>query len=292
MDRPSQSFGGPWTQQKLEVLRKYLDAYTTALKKQSFDLLYLDAFAGTGYRTLAQQVHATFEPFVERQAEAFLDGSARIALEVKDKPFDRLIFIEQSRQKCVELEKLKAQHPGRGIEIIQGDANQALVQWCDRQNWKTQRAVLFLDPFATQVEWATIDTVARTRAIDTWILFPVGAVGRMLPGSRRPEEIDQTWRNRLDTIFGTGQWTKAFYRPSVETGLFGEQAHQKRIATAEVILDYFIERLRTTFASVADHYALLKNSRGAALFGLCFAAANEKGAPIARRIAEHILKGM
>ena len=41
-------FGGPWTQEKLGILKKYLDAYTTALKNQQFCLLYIDAFAGAG----------------------------------------------------------------------------------------------------------------------------------------------------------------------------------------------------------------------------------------------------
>ena len=34
--------------QKLGILEAYLDAYTTALKNQPFELVYVDAFAGTG----------------------------------------------------------------------------------------------------------------------------------------------------------------------------------------------------------------------------------------------------
>ena len=33
------SFGGPWTQEKLQILSLYLDAYTTALKNQPFRLI-------------------------------------------------------------------------------------------------------------------------------------------------------------------------------------------------------------------------------------------------------------
>ena len=43
-----QRFGGDWTEQKLEVVQKYLGAYTTALKNQPFKKLYIDAFAGSG----------------------------------------------------------------------------------------------------------------------------------------------------------------------------------------------------------------------------------------------------
>ncbi len=33
MEQGTLSFGGSWTEEKLEILRKYLNAYTTALKK-------------------------------------------------------------------------------------------------------------------------------------------------------------------------------------------------------------------------------------------------------------------
>ena len=42
------TFGGSWTQEKLNILSGYLEAYTTALKSQPFQLIYVDAFAGEG----------------------------------------------------------------------------------------------------------------------------------------------------------------------------------------------------------------------------------------------------
>jgi three-Cys-motif partner protein len=46
---PRTRYGGSWTIEKLEILERYLDAYTRALKNKSFNLMYIDAFAGTGY---------------------------------------------------------------------------------------------------------------------------------------------------------------------------------------------------------------------------------------------------
>src|SRR5690606_41679286 len=48
-------FGGPWTEEKLDRVTRYLQAYTTALKNQPFQLMYIDAFAGTGYRASTQR---------------------------------------------------------------------------------------------------------------------------------------------------------------------------------------------------------------------------------------------
>lgn len=45
-----QLFGGDWTERKLEALDKYLRAYARALSKTKFKRVYIDAFAGTGYR--------------------------------------------------------------------------------------------------------------------------------------------------------------------------------------------------------------------------------------------------
>ncbi|MGI9165743.1 MAG: hypothetical protein ACR2G5_05060 [Pyrinomonadaceae bacterium] len=52
MKYSQQSFGGEWTSEKLKRVRKYLVAYATIMNKQKFRYAYIDAFAGTGYRTL------------------------------------------------------------------------------------------------------------------------------------------------------------------------------------------------------------------------------------------------
>ena len=48
----SQSFGGSWTELKLDLVASYLEAYSTALKNKGFGKTYVDAFAGTGYREM------------------------------------------------------------------------------------------------------------------------------------------------------------------------------------------------------------------------------------------------
>ena len=51
----TQQFGSAHTERKLQAVQKYLGAFTTALKKQSFDLLYVDACAGFGSSTIRKQ---------------------------------------------------------------------------------------------------------------------------------------------------------------------------------------------------------------------------------------------
>jgi three-Cys-motif partner protein len=81
-----QQFGdSSWTQDKLERVRKYLVAYSTILSKRSHRYAYIDAFAGTGYHELKKpkgaDIPTLYPDSDEPEMTAFLDGSARMALE-------------------------------------------------------------------------------------------------------------------------------------------------------------------------------------------------------------------
>jgi three-Cys-motif partner protein len=285
-------FGGDWTTRKLEILSGYLAAYGKALENQQFTVAYIDAFAGTGYRT--PQVSAQsgssflFPDLAAAEPQSLLDGSARLALQVEPQ-FDRYVFIERDRDRCQALESLKNEFPelSSAIDVRPGDANQIIQEMCAR-NWRKRRAVLFLDPYGMQVDWQTIEAVARTKAIDMWLLFPLGiGVNRLL--LKNPAEIPESWRQRLTLLLGTDEWEHALYKTERVNMLFGEEEMVVK-ASLDGIAAFFVNRLKTRFPGVAEHPAVLSNSKGSPLYLFCFAAANEKGAPIALRIADHLLK--
>ena len=101
MRQIQQSFGGSWTTEKLERVRKYLSAYATIMKRQNFHFAYIDAFAGTGYRTDRQDADSgelMFPEIAEQEVQEFLDGSARIALQVQPR-FQKYILIEKDENR-------------------------------------------------------------------------------------------------------------------------------------------------------------------------------------------------
>jgi three-Cys-motif partner protein len=291
MSNLPQKFGGAWTEEKLERVRKYLVAYSTIMNKQKFKYAYIDAFAGTGYRTREQHSQSLaniFPEVFETDSRQFLDGSARIALQVRP-IFDKYIFIERDPTRVVELEKLKEEFPDvrDRIRLEQQDANQYLQDLCSR-NWGRRRAVLFLDPFGMQVTWNTIVAIAKTKAIDLWILFPISAVNRLLTRSGR---INAGWERTLNALFGASDWYDAFYETIKLTDIFGSDYSQTiKLADFDLIGSYFVNRLKTVFAGVAEKPLPLLNSRNSPLFLLCFAASNPQGAKTAIKIAQDILK--
>jgi len=289
-----QLFGGDWTEQKLKMLKQYLERYTTVLKKQKFRLAYIDAFAGTGYRQLKEGPSVQrllFKEIAEEEPQQFLDGSARIALKVP-LAFSCYVFIEMDKQRFAELEKLKTDFPERASSIIlrKGNANEWLQKYSGQVDWKEWRAVIFLDPFGMQIDWATMEAIAKTQAIDVWILFPLGmAVNRLL--TRDPAKIPQVWRNRLNRMFGSKDWFDTFYREEVSPNLLGEEKRVKKVGTIETISGYYRQKLMSVFPKVAENPRILRNSMNAPLFQMFFAAANPgRGGDIAIKIAQRILK--
>jgi three-Cys-motif partner protein len=284
-------FGGNWTQQKLTVLSKYLSAYRKIFDKNEraryFRITYVDAFAGTGVipRPEIGSAFAELIPALSEAEEEFRKGSVRRALEI-DPPFHRYLFIEKDRAKCEELSAIRGEFPNRQINIVNDDANTALLDWCGNLDTGRERAVVFLDPFGASIEWTAMEAIARTQAVDLWILFPYGAINRMLTRDQRPSP---SWSDKLTRIFGTKAWEECFYSSSFFASILDsdqeiELVHKK--ADQTVIIEFFTERLRTIFAEVAMPGRLF-NSRGL-LFVLFFAASNKTGAKIANDLIKKI----
>lgn len=93
--RSDDNFGGPWTDDKLNIIQKYLSAYTIALKNYSFKKVYIDAFAGSGGVNIKEDDGSI------RQ----IKGSVLRAINIK-KPFDIYYFIELNKEKANLLKKI------------------------------------------------------------------------------------------------------------------------------------------------------------------------------------------
>ncbi len=281
------AFGGDWTREKLGILEAYLDAYTTALKNRPFHLVYLDAFAGTG--RIMRDSGPGYETD-EGDSRSFIMGSAERALRVDDRQFDRLVFVEKDAARHRQLCELCDRYPDRNTQPLRDDANTFLSNLGQSQygNW---RGVLFVDPFGTQLAWSTVERVARLERLDMWLLFPVGAIGRMLPRSRNPDEVEAKWVDRLNTVFGGDSW-RTLYSPSSQQSLFGDETIERERGV-EGLLNIYMTRLQGVFRSrLLQGSRTLKNSRNSPLFEFIFCAGHPKGASIAKRIAKHLIERM
>jgi three-Cys-motif partner protein len=258
----------------------------TALKKQQFDLVFVDAFAGTGEIPTSSSSNKNLFDMA-----SFIDGSAKRALSLET-PFDRYLFIEKSLQKCSELNELKMAfaHLARRIDIRNTDSNAGIAKFCETTDWRRTRAVVFLDPFGNQVKFSTLELMAGTNAIDLWYLFPAGlGVHRQI---RRDGKIDESHRASLDALFGETDWESRLVSKFAEQDLLGLTIQSEKIATPNTITKYMIERMKSIFkGGVLDEWLPL-GARKVHMYSLLFAWANPREkAKLAGKLAAAVMQG-
>jgi three-Cys-motif partner protein len=287
-------YGGPWTEIKLEAIEYYLRCYTPALSrgKRPFDLWYIDAFAGTGSRTHERVAGGLIERQPLELVTETLDGSARRALGVTP-PFQHFRFIEEDADRCAALGRLKADFPQADIEVIRGDANTVLKALCGNRPWNegqrsSSRGVVFLDPYAMDVEWTTLQALARTQLLDVWYLFPLQAVVRQLAHDLRgvgPKEA------KLDLTLSE-KWRDLYELQPARTDLFDNlEQTSRRTPNKMAIEGWFKRQLASSFAYVSQPLPILTRP-GMQTFSLFLCVSNPSRAAcdLAKKFVRYAIK--
>jgi three-Cys-motif partner protein len=283
-------FGGVSTDLKLSIVEAYLRAFTTALRPKFRELIYIDAFAGTGERTVR---YATDDLGVLDEALRSgierLRGSARIAIDTKP-PFNKLTFIDRNPVHCEALRALRAMHPSRHIDVREGEATTILDELISRRSWAGCRGVLFLDPYGMSVPWETLVSVRKTEALDTWYLVSLAGLYRQ--AAREPRGLTPDKRAAITRRLGYEGWEAEWYGTVKEHSLFGGiDEREFRVADVKMIESTVTARLKTLFPAVGGPLTL-QNDRGHPMNSLFFLPSNPKPAAfgLAMKIADHILK--
>jgi len=275
---------GPWATQKLDALEAYLRYYNTALKKQSFTRVYIDAFAGSPVskvRGSGEPVEPS--PFLDdtedsKAQEEFILGSPIRALSIEN-GFHHHYFFDLDESRAQTLHRLC--ETAQGVSVRVGDCNPLVQELAKTLHNRNVRGVAFLDPYGAHLEWETIDALAATGKMEVIINFPVAmAINRLIT---RSGDVPEKWSDQLTRCFGTLEWRNIAYR--VETDLFGQSSVTKYDDVARRLLDLYMARLGVLFPHVATP-RLIRNTRKAPLYYLIWAGPNKLG----KKGADHILK--
>ena len=289
-------YGSRDTGHKLQRLKQYLQAYAVALKDKGFARLYIDAFAGTGSRTEIRAAIHLLDPDSVEPEIVHTPGSARIAASIEP-PFDLLVLVENDPERFEELKTVVSEFPQRKIKLHRGDANEAVRKLCAGIPWhrkqgqvKGMRGVIFLDPFGMEVEWATVEAIARTEALDCWYFFPLSGLYRNAP--HEAPRLDAAKRDSLNRVFGTSDWFDHWYHNATPSDMFDAETEAVRLADVDAMERYVRERLLTVFRGAVMPPLRLFHDNGAPLASFFFAVSNPHPAAVelATRIAGHILK--
>jgi three-Cys-motif partner protein len=251
---------GPWTEIKLEIIRKYARAYSVILRNQATPRLthvYIDAFAGAGR-------------YIARQTGLLVPGSTEIAL-ATDPPFRHYYFVDIDDLKYARLEQL-AEHR-TDVTVFHGDCNTILVNNVLSQvRWEQfRRGLCILDPYGLHPNWSTVAAAAAAKTVEVFINFPTMDMNRNVLW-RDPARIDQGQAERMTQFWGDESWRTLFYAARPQLNLWGEQREAKA-ATNEAVADAYRKRLQQVagFAYVPEPLSM-RNSTNAILYYLFFAS--------------------
>ena len=284
----SENTVGPWARQKLDGLESYLSAYTTALSKQPFRLVFIDAFAGAGKSRVRKawsgldesEIQLFEDETIAQGEEEFIEGSPRRALSLR-RPFHSYHFFDADAARAELLRDLQGEFGDREIDVRVGDANQLVQALAPTlRGWRT-KAVAFLDPYGPHLHWRTVEALAASKNVEVVINFPLAmAINRLIT---RMEDISDNWRRSLDAVFGSNEWYQICCREQGD--LFGGSYITKVDDAAARLLGYYAGRLETLFGYVAT-LSVVRNTRGMPIYYILWAGPNPRG----QKIAAYVLK--
>src|SRR5580700_2297538 len=263
---------GPWSEVKLDIVKRYAAEYSKILTNQTEPALfhvYIDAFAGAGYH-------------MSETTRGMVPGSPLYALQVVP-PFREYHLIELDGDKAVELRKIIGDRPD--VFIYPEDCNVALPKKIfPRTRFEDyKRGLCILDPYGLHLDWQVIQSAGSMKSLDVFINFPIYDININVL-HHDPRTVHQQHIERMNKYWGDDSWIKVAYEET-DPDLFGnielEKVSNKRFAAA------FRERLRKVagFKRVPEPLAM-RNSKGSTVYYLFFAS--QKGA--AENIVQYIFQ--
>ena len=289
------SWGGLWTEEKLDAFEKYVNAYLTIMNvfrdRYNWKLIYFDGFAGSGTRN-----DDGSQPVSELMLDLFKDdcieeeelntykGAAERVLGIKQSGFDQYVFVDKYKTSSLQLEeRLMPFSKEKNLVFKTSDANeQVIILAKAMQKSNSFASLVLLDPFGMQVDWTSIEQLKGTRT-DLWILIPTGViVNRLLDRKCELTHID-----KLTSFFGKDEayLKNYFYEIRTVDTLFGETEIVEKVKKPiEKIAELYIEQLKTIFRYVTEKPLVLYNTRNTPIFHFTCASNNETAIKIASQI--------
>lgn len=275
------SFGGDWTESKIEILVEYAQAYLSIMNihadKYNWKLLYFDGFAGSGFIKKGNDDN-----------QKIIIGAAKRILDI-DTPrsFDRYYFVEKVVENAEELvDKVVKNYDHKIINVVNTDCNekiQSMAKFLKSEKGKKHKVLAYIDPCGMQVNWKSLNALQELN-VDAWILVPTGmGVNRLL---KKNGQISTPWLERLEVFLGMpkNEIVEYFYSQKTIQTLFGDQIiTSKEDRAIERSAELYETRLKDLFKFVTNPY-ILKNKSNSIMFHFYMVSNNKTAVKIANEI--------
>jgi len=290
MKKIDKSWGGSWTEQKLQAFEKYVNAYLTIMLNQrrkfngwttNNNLYWRFCWLWWQIFTKDQDTLSFSELNIDESEIKVYKGSAERVVKL-DKKFDEYYFIDTDENALNKLKTKIEPHFDEKSKYVfwQKDINAALIEFSNYLD-NSKVALILLDPFGMQLNWESIEKLKNKR-VDVWILLPSGVIiNRLLDRQGNLKNINN------HEVFGItrDEIQKEFYESKKENTLFGEIEINHKVHNAvEKIAELYIKRLKTIWDYVTEKPLVLYNNRNVPIYHFVFASNNKTAKNIASQI--------
>jgi three-Cys-motif partner protein len=253
---------GTWAMEKLKYVEKYMDIFSTGMKKNWATRIYVDLMSGPGR-------------CVTDDGQEFL-GSPLLALATKT-AFSKIVLVEGEPNLADALKARVAASPrNETVEVLTGNCNdKALIARIRQLVPSDALALTFVDMLGLDVRLDTLARLTEGRRMDLAITFQIGDLKRNVGHAlKNPGE-----GRRFDEFFGTENW-----RETAWAHRSGGMPFQD-LATA--FADFYEERLRTLgYPHVARSLDVMKNSKNVDLYRLLLASRHPRAVDFFEKISQ------
>lgn len=184
---------GIWGLQKYKLMGMYCDIFTSGMKKQWKNLVYIDLFAGTGHAKI-------------KNDNKIVKTSSLIAASTPNH-FTHHILCEKDPDNMVSLQtRWNRDHAGQHVAFMTGDSNQLIKSVIDLVPHEPNTLrFCFVDPFSLNLEFNTIRHLAGMGRIDFLILLAF-----QMDAKRNFHNYINDESTKIDLFVGTNDWRKPF----------------------------------------------------------------------------------
>jgi three-Cys-motif partner protein len=287
------TWGGKWTETKLDAFEKYVKAYLSIMSKYPYwKIIYFDGFAGSGERKIENE-ELFSQLSIDLEELNVYQGAAERVVKI-DIPitFDYYYFIDKNEESSNKLrDKIISNFPDKKESFVfrnsECDLQLRKLAEASKDKRKNLASLIFLDPFGMQISWDAIRELKGTRS-DVWILIPTGViVNRLLDRKGELKSI-----NKLQDFFGMTEEEirKQFYKTEIKLNLFGEEENitHKVLDPINHIARIYKDNLKTIWKHVTEVPLRLDNSVGTPIFHFVFASNNQNAVKIAQEVIKNI----
>ena len=253
-----------WSLEKYKLVGSYCDIFTTGMKSQWDQLVYIDLFAGAGHSKIIES------------GKTYL-SSALIAMSIPN-PFTKYILCEEDKERYAALRsRVKKNFSHLDVTLINGDSNKIIdVVYKSIPSFKRGNTLLpfcFVDPYSLNLHFRTIETLGGKILMDFLILQALH-----MDGNRNLSKYLKDENDKIALYLGNDNWREEY----------NQSCKDYSTNFVKFLADQYLNKMKSIgYVPEKNMYQIRSNEKNLPLYYLAFYSKHPKGIEFYKRVEKY-----